>query len=293
MPIAETSITTVEQVGVKRKSLEDYRCIVGDGLIDEIHLLAKRLKGTRLLHVNATASGGGVAELLNSLVPLERDCGLEVEWRVLCMHEGLFKTTKNFHNALQGAQFTLTPATKQVYLERNQHCADMLASGYDIVIIHDPQPAALPQFVNFSGSRWIWRCHIDTSTPNTGRWDFLLPFIPAYDVAVFTMPAVVRPVVAGVAAAGKPVVGYGERHKVTLERLYGLAVGLWVIGIVTYGVVTAFLASWFWTLAGTGGLIVVSFAFYGLFKSGALGLLWQAAVAAKHGVCPPVEIIRG
>ena len=114
----ETSITALERVGVKRKSLEDYRRIVGDGLIDEIRLLAARLKGVRLLHVNATASGGGVAELLNSLVPLEQDCGLKVEWRVLCKHEGLFKATKGFHNALQGAQFALTPDTRQVYLER-------------------------------------------------------------------------------------------------------------------------------------------------------------------------------
>ena len=193
----ETSITTLELIGVKRKSLEDYRRIVGDELVDEIRRLAAQLKGIRLLHVNATASGGGVAELLNSLVPLEQNCGLEVEWRILCPHEGLFKVTKGFHNALQGMSFSMTPEIEQVYLERNQHCADMLGGGYDVVIIHDPQPAALRQFVSFSGARWIWRCHIDTSNPTPEVWGFLRPFIQAYDVAVFTMPQFVPPDLTG------------------------------------------------------------------------------------------------
>ncbi len=195
--MTEVAITTLEMIGTKHKSLADYRRIVGDELINEINLIAERLKGVRLLHVNATASGGGVAELLNSLVPLEQDCGLEVEWRVLCMHEGLFKATKGFHNALQGSQFMLTPDRRQVYLERNRHCAAMLGSGYDIVIIHDPQPAALPQFVSLSGTRWIWRCHIDTSDPNPEVWSLLRPFIQAYDVAVFTMPQFVPPDLTG------------------------------------------------------------------------------------------------
>src|SRR3970040_2376546 len=112
--MAETSTTTLELVRTKRKSLEDYRRIVGDEPIDEIRLLARQLKGLRLLHVNSTASGGGVAELLNSLVPLEQDCGLEVEWRVLCKHEAFFKATKSFHNALQGMEFPLMPAANHV-----------------------------------------------------------------------------------------------------------------------------------------------------------------------------------
>lgn len=195
--MAEICINTLEQIRVKRKSVEDYRRIVGDETIDEIRLLAAQLKGVRLLHVNATASGGGVAELLNSLVPLEQDCGLEAEWRVLCKHEGLFKATKGFHNALQGMPFNLTPEIKQVYLERNQHCAAMLGDKYDIVIIHDPQPAAMLKFIDFSSTRWIWRCHIDTSTPDQGVWGFLRPFIQAYDVAVFTMPEFVPPDLTG------------------------------------------------------------------------------------------------
>ena len=155
--MAETCVNVLELVGVKRKSLEDYRRIVGDGLIDEIRRLAAHLKGVRLLHINATASGGGVAELLNSLAPLEQDCGLEVEWRVLCKHEGLFKATKSFHNALQGMPFSLAPEIEQIYLERNQHCADMLAGGYDVVIVHDPQPAAMPHFMALPHGLTTWK----------------------------------------------------------------------------------------------------------------------------------------
>lgn len=186
--MSETGITTLELVGVKRKSLNDYRRIVSGELIEEIRAVARTLKDARVLHINSTASGGGVAELLTSLVSLERDCGLAVEWRVLCKHEGLFKATKHFHNALQGMAFHLTPEIEQVYLERNRHCAAMLGDGYDIAIIHDPQPAAIPHFVKFSGTKWVWRCHIDTSQPSREVWDLLRPFVQAYDMAVFTMP---------------------------------------------------------------------------------------------------------
>jgi trehalose synthase len=168
--------------------VEDYRAIIGNGVINEINELAEGLRGVRLLHINATASGGGVAELLNSLVPLEQDCGLNVEWRVLCKYEPLFEATKNFHNALQGMPINLTPKIERIYLERNQHCAAMLGNEYDIVLIHDPQPAALPYFTDYFGTKWIWRCHIDTSQPYPEVWNFLHPFLQGYDMAVFTMP---------------------------------------------------------------------------------------------------------
>ena len=193
----EFGTTTLELVRTKRKSVEDYQRIVGDEIIDEIHRLAQHLKGLRLLHVNATASGGGVAELLNSLAPLEEDCGLEVEWRVLCKHEAFFKATKSFHNALQGMELPLMPEAKQVYLEQNKQCAAMLSGEYDVVIVHDPQPAAMLQFIESPGPRWVWRCHIDTSDPNQDVWYFLRPFIQAYDVAVFTMPKFVPPGLSG------------------------------------------------------------------------------------------------
>jgi trehalose synthase len=191
--MAETNDSDLELIQVKRKSLEDYRRTVGDQMVEEIRTLGLQLKGMRLLHINSTATGGGVAELLNSLVPLELDCGLKVEWRVLRKHEGLFKATKEFHNALQGTPFRLTPEIREIYLERNKHCAALLRGDYDVIIVHDPQPAALLQFVSFSGSKWVWRCHIDTSHPASEVWEFLRPFIQAYDAAVFTMPQFVPP----------------------------------------------------------------------------------------------------
>lgn len=192
--MAETGITTLELVGVRRKSLEDYRRIVGDAPIEEARSLAQGLKGLRLLHVNSTASGGGVAELLNSLVPLEADCGLDVQWRLLCPDEELFKVTKGFHNALQGKAWSLSADGKDIYLARNRHCGAMLSpTEYDVVIIHDPQPAAVPHFSGPNHAKWVWRCHIDSSQPSPEVWDFLRAYVNEYDAAVFTMREFVPP----------------------------------------------------------------------------------------------------
>ena len=190
----QTSKTTLELVGIKRKSLEDYRRIVGDEPIEEAQALARDLKGLRLLHINSTASGGGVAELLNSLVPLEADCGLDIEWRLLCPDDELFKVTKGFHNALQGQDWPLDTNGKDVYLGHNRHCSTMLTPGeYDVVIVHDPQPAAIPHFTDSNHAKWVWRCHIDSSQPSAGVWDFLRPYVNEYDAAVFTMKEFVPP----------------------------------------------------------------------------------------------------
>jgi trehalose synthase len=184
----------LELVTVKRKSLEDYRRIVGDGPVDEIRALGRELQGLRLLHLNATASGGGVAELLNSLVPLEADCGLNVEWRILCPDDELFQVTKGFHNALQGEQISLSDADKDVFLKRNQECAAMLDGGrYDAVIIHDPQPAAVAHFGRDKQAPWLWRCHIDSSEPCMEVWEFLRPYVQEHDGAIFTMKEFVPP----------------------------------------------------------------------------------------------------
>lgn len=186
--------STLQPVEVGRASLEAYRRFVGDGLIDEIRSLAQPLQGVRLLHLNSTASGGGVAELLNSVVPLELDCGLEVEWRLLCPDEDLFKVTKGFHNALQGQHQVLTPQGEETYLMRNQHCAQMLPGGaYDMAIVHDPQPAAILSFARNISATWVWRCHIDSSQPDPHVWRFLQAYVQQYDAAVFTMEQFVPP----------------------------------------------------------------------------------------------------
>ncbi len=187
MPSLEPA-STLQQVALARRSLETYRSTVGDDLFGEIRELAGKLKGVRLLHLNSTASGGGVAELLNSLVPLEVDCGLQAEWRVLCPDAELFEVTKGFHNALQGGQTALDAQGKETYLRQNQHCAKMLPpEAYDVAIIHDPQPAAIPFYSPRSSAAWVWRCHIDSSQPEPQVWDFLSPYVQGYEAAVFTM----------------------------------------------------------------------------------------------------------
>ena len=194
----QTRKTTLELVGVKRKSLEEYRNIVGDGPVEEARTLARELGGLRLLHLSSTATGGGVAELLNSLVPLEADCGLDVQWRLLCPSDELFKVTKGFHNALQGQEWPLDVQGKEIYLDHNRHCAAMLdPDDYDVVIVHDPQPAAFPHFVGANHARWVWRCHIDPSQPNDAVWQFLHPYVSQYDAAVFTMKEFVPPGLSG------------------------------------------------------------------------------------------------
>ena len=191
-------MTTLELVSVPQRESEQYRGFLDEALIDEVQTLGAELRGIRVLHLNSTAAGGGVAELLNSLVPLERDCGLQVEWRLLCPDEQLFTVTKGFHNALQGQPSHLDEEGKRIYLRHNEHCAAMLSPGaYDVVIVHDPQPAALPQFSASDGPVWIWRCHIDSSQPDPGVWAFLRPCIERYDAAIFTMKEFVPPDLTG------------------------------------------------------------------------------------------------
>lgn len=178
----------LQKVEVKEKKLADYAPIVGEETVEEIKSLAKRLKGARVAHVNSTAFGGGVAEILQNLVPLMRDVGLEAEWRVIQAEEEFFQVTKAFHNALQGASLPLTDNMKEIYLRYNRLNASAFEGRYDYVIIHDPQPAALLYFHGRAeGERWLWRCHIDTSTPNLSFLTFLKPYIELYDAGIFTL----------------------------------------------------------------------------------------------------------
>jgi trehalose synthase len=172
---------------------DNYRPLVGDALIDEIQDLARELTGVRVCQINATAAGGGVAELLGRQVPILRALGVDAEWHLIHGDANFFALTKSFHNALQGAELDLTEAVQQTYLDRNRTCAGMLETSYDVYIVHDPQPAALRSFAGDTRAPWIWRCHIDSSTPNPHVWGFLKPYIAAYDAAVFTLPAFCPP----------------------------------------------------------------------------------------------------
>lgn len=178
----------LQPVAVEARSLDDYAVQVGDAAIAELRRLARPLRGARVLHLSATAFGGGVAELLYSLVPLMRDAGLDVEWRIIYGTDPFFMITKEFHNALQGAEMRLTDQAKRAYLEVNHLNAQAFAGQYDFVVVHDPQPAAIRHFLDRRLSRhWIWRSHIDTSRPNPVVLEFLRPYVEEYDAAIFTL----------------------------------------------------------------------------------------------------------
>jgi trehalose synthase len=181
-----------QRVNPGNKSLADYRSIVRRELYDEIVALGERLKGKRVLHVSATSFGGGVAEILYTLVPLMRDVGLEAEWDIMFGSEPFFNVTKSFHNALQGADYELTVEDRAIYEEYNRMSAEALQkSGEDwnIILVHDPQPALIKHFAGGLSpeTKWIWRCHPDLSTPNREVLDYLVPHIADYDAQIYTM----------------------------------------------------------------------------------------------------------
>jgi trehalose synthase len=176
-------------VNVGNKSLADYATILGRGLMAEILRLAKPLEGKRVVHLSATAFGGGVAEINYTLVPLMRSAGLDAEWRIIHGEDEFFNVTKKIHNALQGSPMGLDPSEEEVFHRYNGlNAAEFDESEYDYVIIHDPQPAAVIDHFPNRRARWIWRCHIDLSEPNRDVLDVLLPSIARYDGAIFHMP---------------------------------------------------------------------------------------------------------
>jgi len=183
----------LHKVPVGRWSLGAYEGIVPEPILEGLREQARALRGARILAVNATAYGGGVSELLRSSVPLLRDVGLTVDWKVIGGRPDFFHATKALHNALQGSPETLTDAERTAYLDCTRENAALLDGSYDFVIIHDPQPAALLSVHGSGGARWVWRCHIDTSEPNADAWRFLRPFLADFDAAVFTMPEFVPP----------------------------------------------------------------------------------------------------
>jgi trehalose synthase len=192
-PVAEGPSVALQPVPVREQSLMEYAPIVGEDAIAELEALAEPLRGLRVLHISATAYGGGVAELLHTLVPLMRSAGLAAEWRVLTGSEAFFAQTKRMHNALQGMELPLTPELEALYLETNIANAASLVDGFDFVVVHDPQPAPLRTLRPGDGGFWIWRCHIDLTAANPTYWRFLRPFVREYDAAIFTMPAYVQP----------------------------------------------------------------------------------------------------
>ena len=172
--------------------LANYGSVVGDAVIDELRHLGERLAGKRVINVNSTRVGGGVAEILGRLVPLMREIGLEVRWEVIRGTEDFFILTKNLHNALHGASVAFGPAEREVFNEVTNHNLDTIDLQADVVFIHDPQPAGLIRARDQHGGKWIWRCHIDVSAPAAGAWEFVAPFVQRYDMSVFSAPQFAR-----------------------------------------------------------------------------------------------------
>lgn len=189
-------------IPVPPKRVDEYREPAGEEAVDRLREAARPLLGARLLNVNSTAFGGGVAELLFTQVALLNDLGIETEWKILEGSDAFFAVTKAVHNALQGSEVDWSEDMALTYLESVAGNARGLTETYDYVVVHDPQPAALLALVEETRGRrgkWVWRCHIDLSAPHPAVWEFFAGYVNRYDAVVFTMadfgrPEVTRPV---------------------------------------------------------------------------------------------------
>jgi len=168
--------------------LASYEPIVGKQTIEELYLLAEELKGKRIKMVNSTAAGGGVAEILNRLIPLLNDLGISTQWTVIKGGEDFFEVTKKIHNALHGEQFSFRPKMKEIFLEVSRENLRYIGLEQDVLIIHDPQPIVCIEGRDRTDAKWVWRCHIDISNPNEEVWDFLKGYVEQYDIALFSSP---------------------------------------------------------------------------------------------------------
>ena len=200
---------------MKINNLSSYARIVGKPIIDKIHAEAEKLSGKHILTINSTYQGGGVAEILNSVVPLFDQAGIDFGWRILHGTPDFFTITKKFHNALQGSKINLSQRKKDIYYETNKRFSTFTHIDHDLVVVHDPQPLPLISFYKKT-QPWIFRCHIDISEPNMEVWDYLKGFIQKYDHFVVSLPeyqkkdlnipqSVIHPAIDPVTAKNKPV----------------------------------------------------------------------------------------
>jgi trehalose synthase len=171
-------------------SLESYTGIVGQPVIQQLHLLAEKLRGLEVVHVNSTSEGGGVAEILAWMTPLMCDLGLDAKWKVIRGTPAFFSVTKHIHNGLQGRSVPLTKKDWDTFFDVNSgNISEMrgFLESADIVVIHDPQPAPLLELCPKRKGRWIWRAHIDISRPDRHVWKSLRPYVEKYDASIFSM----------------------------------------------------------------------------------------------------------
>jgi trehalose synthase len=171
--------------------INDFIPITGASVVSELNILANRLQGKKIINVNSTAVGGGVAEILSRMLPLLQQLQVDAHWDVIKGNERFFVITKKMHNALHGGNDTISPDEFDFFLEVNRENGRNMDLDADVVFIHDPQPIALIE--KKDKNRWIWRCHIDFTSPQEITWNFLKQFIDKYDCSVFSAPAFSRP----------------------------------------------------------------------------------------------------
>lgn len=176
--------------------LEQYRAVTGSNVIHQLEQLAEPLRGARVLHVNSTKEGGGVAEILHKLIPLKQALGINADWEVISGNQEFYQCTKGFHNALQGMQQSISDRLLENYESTNRENGEKIKDKLqeaDFVFIHDPQPAPLLEYTPGRKGKWIWRCHIDASRPYRKVWKYLREWLGPYDASIFSLPEFAQP----------------------------------------------------------------------------------------------------
>jgi trehalose synthase len=175
-----------------KQSLQMYAKIAGQDVVDHLHQLATRLRGLKVVHINSTKVGGGVAEILHKMVPLMVELGIHTSWESITGDSEFFRCTKSMHNAIQGERTEIPDSLLRIYEETNARNAEMLAKKLqdaDFVFVHDPQPAPLAKYISSRKGRWIWRCHIDANKPFRPVWKYLRTFVSSFDASIFSLSA--------------------------------------------------------------------------------------------------------
>ncbi len=170
--------------------LKAYASVIGEDIVSHLTQLSQPLRGMTVVHVNSTRQGGGVAEILNWLIPLQRELGMEAHWEVINGQNEFYQCTKQFHNALQGNPTFISQASLQEYEHTNRQFSEKIGAllrDADIVFIHDPQPAALIKHFPKRKGKWIWRCHVDASHPYRPVWKYLSNIVRDFDASIFSL----------------------------------------------------------------------------------------------------------
>lgn len=179
---------------ISNKHLDNYEKILGRGSLKNVRELGKELKGKKVLHVNSTKYGGGVAEILNTLVPLLNELEIETEWKVFTAEDSFFEISKKMHNALQGnMDIHFSEQEISNYMKQAERSYNQIKPDSDFNIIHDPQPCPMINFEKNKKGKWIWRCHIDTANPNPQAWNMISPYLPLYDALIFSREQYAKP----------------------------------------------------------------------------------------------------